>query len=127
MMFLSSDMFDIWHPYWNWECYQLGMWSGETPRKDVVKMSAKLLKDSESLFNFMVRAIDEMPNSAQHNLSKPYLNRAPWLGQSACFLYCGATEEETRLAWCQKLTYEEQVMANNSAKRACDYWERKYA
>lgn len=126
-MYLSSDMFDVWHPYWNWECYKLGMWNGEPPRKEHVKLSAEVLKSSDELLRFMILAIQSMPVSAQHNLSKPYLNRAPWLGQSACFIACGSTEEETRLAWCSKLTFEEQVAANKSAKIAARYWEDNHA
>lgn len=124
-MYLSSDMFDVWHPYWVWECYKLGMWSGEPPRKQFIKMAAEALK-SESLYSNMIKAVDNMPNSAQHNLSKPWLNRAPWLGQAACLVACGATEEETRLAWCQKLTFDQQVTANEQAKKAIKYWEENY-
>ena len=126
-MYLSSDMFDVWLPYWDWECYQCGMWSGEPPRKDTVKKAAEILNSSDQLYTFMIKAIESMPNSAKHNLSKPWLNRAPWLGQSACFIAVGATEEETRLAWCQKMTFEKQVAANNQAKKAMRYWESNYA
>ena len=124
-MRLTDDMFDVWIPYWDWECFNLGMWSGEPPRKEFVKLAANTLK-SDSLLVYMCRAIDEMPNSAMHNMSKPWLNRSPWLGQSACFIAVGATEEETRLAWCQKLSFEQQNKANNQAKKAMKYWESKY-
>ena len=125
-MYSNDDLFDVWHPWWLWECYKLGMWNPEPPRKEIVKLAARVLR-SDELYKFMCDAIDSMPNSAMHHMSKPWLNRAPWLGQSACLVAVGATEEETRLAWCQKLNFDQQVRANEQAKKAIKYWERSYA
>lgn len=117
-----NDMFEVWQPYWMWECYQDGMWKDITPRKDFIKRAKIVLSNSNLCFEAMKGAVINYKNSAMHNLSKYNQNRNPWMGQAACCYLVNATEEETRIAWCQ-LTFEQQKTANEISQKVIKMWE----
>jgi len=93
---------------------------------DIVQRCAKLLSDPIACESAMLQAIEEYPISAKQHLSKS-TGKRPWMGQSACCLALGATEEETRIAWCFHMTPEAQDMANKIADDVIAIWERSNA
>lgn len=80
-------MKEIWHPWWEWECYKAGFFD-ETP-KTVTKERGQLLYreflgDLKRFEKGLKRVLKEWKNSCEQNLTKRG-NRIAWLGQaSAC-------------------------------------------
>jgi hypothetical protein len=83
---------------------------------------AKLLTDAERCHAGMMRAVETYPISAEQHLSKPH-GRRPWMGQAACCVVLGATEEETRIAWNFYMTPAAQASANAIADQVIQQWE----
>lgn len=123
----KTDLFDRWHPYWDWECYQSGMWSDRRRSEIKVLEAAKILSSQEMCRKFMVDAMRNWTKSAEHHLSKRWINKRPWLGWAACCIAIGATEEETREAWNTRMTRESQDAANAAADEVIQMWEINYA
>jgi hypothetical protein len=80
-------MKELWHPWWEWECYKAGFFD-ETPKK-VTKERGQLLYreflgDLKRFEKGLNRVLSEWKNSCEQNLTKRG-NRIAWLGQaSAC-------------------------------------------
>lgn len=69
-----------------------------------------------------MRAVNEYPISARQHLTKS-AGKRPWIGQAACNVELGATEEETRIAWNFYMTQEAQESANRIADTVIAQWE----
>jgi hypothetical protein len=121
-----GDLFEIWHPYWNWECFKNGMWKNRRKEMNRIQQCANLLSSPVECEEAMIRAINEYPISAQQHLSKA-LGKRPWMGQSACCIALGATEEETRIAWNFYMTEKAQNKANKIADEVIAKWEQDNA
>lgn len=91
-----------------------------------VQQAAKLLSTRDECFEAMQRAVSEYPISARQHLTKP-IGKRPWIGQAACSVQVGATEEETRIAWNFYMTKEAQDMANAIADEVIAGWEQDNA
>ena len=117
------DLFEKWHPYWNWECFKSGM--GETRKNDMnkVQQAANVLSDEQKCRQSMIGAVNAYPISAEQHLTKNQGKR-PWIGQAACCFACGATEEETRIAWNFYMTSQAQVSANKIADEVIELWTK---
>jgi len=110
-----------------WECFNNGMWDSRKNEMSKITEAKQTLSNPERCESAMLFAIKEYPISAQQHLSKHWLNRRPWIGQAACCYACGATEEETRIAWNFYMNKEEQDSANAIADRVIAEWEKKNA
>lgn len=124
---MKSDLFEMWHPYWNWECFMNGMWDNRKNDSQRIAAARETLSDAAICRESMKEAIETWPISAQQHLSKAHTNRRPWLGWAACAWRCGATEEETRIAWNFYMTATEQDSANTIADDLIAQWERTNA
>lgn len=87
-----------------------------------IQLCARVLSTPDECRSAMAQAVNAYPISAQQHLSKP-TGRRPWMGQAACCLAVGATEEETRVAWNFYMTAEAQESANNIADQVIAQWE----
>lgn len=126
-MFLKTDLFARWFPYWMWECFINGMWEDRKKQMTKIKEAKDVLSDKGRCETAMRMVINAWPISAQQHLSKHWLNRNPWLGQAACNYAVKATEEETRIAWNFYMSKEEQDSANTIADMIISEWEKEYA
>lgn len=108
-------------PYWDWEDWAGGMYALAFDGQSISR-SRHLLRDDDALRIAMLAVIDEWPKSALHNLSAMNRNRRAWLGQAACALVCGSSDDSTKLAWHQ-LTPCEQDAANSAADDVLTVWE----
>lgn len=120
------DLFEKWHPYWDWECFKNGMWTKRRNDMNKVQKCANTLSDPAICRLAMEGAVNAFPISAEQHLTKSN-GRRPWIGQAACCFYAGATEEETRIAWNFYMTPEQQKSANDIADEVIDKWERANA
>lgn len=122
----KSDLFSVWLPYTDWECWKHGMWANRRPKKVNITSAALVLSAPDRCEDAMRSALQRFKRSALHHLTK-FGNRRPWVGQAACLDACGATEEETRLAWCVVLTEAQREVANAKADLVIAEWERHHA
>jgi hypothetical protein len=117
------DLFEKWHPYWNWECFKNGMWEKRKNDMNKIQMCAQVLSNEGQCKLAMIGAVNKFPISAEQHLTKP-MGKRPWIGQAACCYQVGATEEETRIAWNFYMTPESQAMANRVADEVIEMWEK---
>lgn len=120
------DLFERWHPYWDWECFKDGMWKQRRKDMNKIQACAKLLSSPDDCRQAMQSAVNSYPISAQQHLTKS-MGRRPWLGQAACCVDIGATEEETRVAWNFYMSASQQDMANRIADEVIEAWEQSNA
>ena len=112
----------IWHHYQVWECFQNGLYgSGSDEYKAL--MASYVLGQEIDCRASMQAVIDEWEKTSEHHLSKKHTNRRAWLGQAACCYASGANEEETRAAWCDLMTPEQRIMANQIADEVIQIWD----
>lgn len=123
----------IFHPYWLWEDYQHGMYeqpsrvridTGDSEEERLEKV-IECLGNETICETYMRRVINEWKYACENHLTNPALNKIAWLGQSACCLYAGITEAETRKGWAL-LTDEQREKANNIAEQVYYDWRYEY-
>jgi hypothetical protein len=117
------DLFEKWHPYWDWECFKYGMWESRKKDMNKIQQASSILSDEVKCRQAMIGAVNAYPISAEQHLSK-HQGKRPWIGQAACCFACGATEEETRIAWNFYMTSKSQEMANRVADEVIDLWTK---
>lgn len=114
------------HPYYEWEDYQSGMYDElKDGREHRVKLAVKLLSHPLICYQFMKEVTVRWKVATEHVFTNITCNRKSWLGQSACHLFAGVKEDETREAW-KYLTIEQRKKANDIAKEVIKEWERRY-
>lgn len=99
------------------------MWKQRRKEMNKIQACATLLSTPDKCKQAMINAVNNYPISAEQHLTKSG-GRRPWMGQSACCIEIGATEEETRIAWNFYMTQQQQDMANQIADEVIDMWER---
>ena len=117
----------VYHPYWNWEEYEAGMWrhTSGSERAELVEKAFQFTGDALAYGDAMMRVIEQWPISCEHNLTDRSMNRLAWVGHAACCLMTGAPEDVTRKAW-GMLTDQQRIDADKRAQEAVDEWERQY-
>jgi hypothetical protein len=115
------------HPFTDLEEHAHGMWRNVTgvEREHLVTQAIGFTGDADLYGEYMRRVTTEWPNSCEHNLTCPGLNRQAWIGHAACCLATTSPEDVTREAW-GHLGQEQQDAANRQADEAIAEWERMY-
>jgi hypothetical protein len=114
----------VYHHYNKLEEYHQGMWRithGEE-RKLFIKAAADLMKNAALFKICMARALEEWPNSCEHNLTAENNNRIAWLGHAGCCIGANSPEEATRAGW-HTLNQAEQDEANRVAAEVLATWD----
>ncbi len=101
------------------------MYQSSTDLTHDIACAARVLRNLQTLKIFMLSVIVSWPVATQHNLSNKSMNRQAWLGQAACCLAEGITEDATRFAW-RTLTEQEQNAANDIADYVINKWEQEF-
>lgn len=117
----------IYHPYFNWEDFEFGMYE-KTCYMDETQLMwecALLLKCPEWLWESMQYVSHNWVISSEHHLTNTQRNRQAWLGQAACCFVHGAPEYVTKLGW-HKLIEKEKRLANDVADAVISEWEEKH-
>ena len=109
--------------YQDLEEFRDGMWKivGGLKKAKNALAAAELMRNAKDFEAAMMRALEEWPNSCQHNLSAEDTNRLAWLGHAGCLLAAGSPEENTRCGW-HLLKTKEQDIANSVAQKVLDLW-----
>lgn len=114
----------LYRPWDQWECYKAGFY--ETPaltgdKADEARLQySEFLKDAHAFNNAISRVMTEWPNSCDHFLTNPSINRVAWLGQASMCITHGLPS--VFKGGFRLLTQDEQDIANSVAKRRLDQW-----
>lgn len=112
--------------YTLWEDFQNGMYDEiKDGRQERVKQAAMLLSDTDLLYEQMTRVTHEWKYATEQNMTNASINHQAFLGQTACNIYQGIKEDETREAW-GILTCEQRYKANKVADRVYKEWRERY-
>lgn len=121
----QSDLFEQWLPYWEWDELKYNMWGDVPNRKEWLDKAIEFTGNHELYGSWMLKVVDQMPNSCRHNLSQRGDKRS-WIGHAAVALALQCPEYIVREAW-GRLTDEQQSKANDKATEAIKYWMSKNA
>lgn len=112
--------------YTMWEDFQHGMYDEvKEGRPARVKKAVWLLSNPDLLFQYMTRVAKEWKCATEQTFTNPNINHQAFLGQTACNLYDGIKEDETREAW-GLLTNSQRYRANKVADEVYDNWVADY-
>ena len=93
-------MKQLFYHYTMWEDYKNGMYNeSKEGRKDRVNKAIYLLSNTELLYKYMKKVTTEWKYATEQNLTNNSINHQAFLGQTACNIYAGIKEDETREAW----------------------------
>lgn len=112
----------IWHPYWNWECFHAGMYSNSSSiDMDAGReMYRQFLADIERFTLAMYRVILLWPISCEQFLTNPTMNRIAWLGQSSMCIETGVPRKFK--SGFMLLAPQQQNAANAAAEKVLIEW-----
>lgn len=112
--------------YTMWEDYQNGMYDEvKEGRAERIKQAIILLSNTELLYEQMSRVVNEWKYATEQNFTNSSINHQAFLGQTACNIYAGIKEDETREAW-GHLTNDQRYKANKVADMVYSEWLQKY-
>ena len=94
-------------------------------RQDRVQKAVEILTNLELLYEQMTRVTNEWIYCTEQNFTNASINHQAFLGQTACNIYAGIKEDETREAW-GYLTNEQRYAANKVADRVYSEWFSRY-
>lgn len=115
----------IYHNYETWEDYQNGMYDeSKDGRAERVEKARAILSDPGLLYECMKRVTSEWTHATEQNLSNDMYGHRSFLGQSACNIYAGVKEDETREAW-GLLTETQRIRANRVADKVIEEWKKE--
>lgn len=116
----------IYRPVNEWEEVRFNMWGAVEDRAKAIQTAIEFTGNDRLYGSYMQRVIREWPVSCENALTDYFLNRRAWLGHAAVALALQLPEDITRAAWAH-LTNEQQLLANEEAKRAISCWETAHA
>ncbi len=116
----------IYHTYDKWECYPAGFYEDKSSKhpamtKDQLeKEYGRFLSNDEEFSAALQRVMKDWPNSCEHYLSNPNMNRLAWLGQASACVALGIPSAYR--SGFSKLPKEKQDRANKVALVALNQW-----
>ena len=91
----------IYHPYWNWECYKNGMWDKRPKEYEEIELP-KIIEFTGDHIKYgcaMMEAVKKWPVSCENFLSNASMNRRAYIGYAGCCVLNGWPEYLVRQAW----------------------------
>lgn len=120
-------MKQVFYPYTMWEDFKNGMYDEvKEGRSERIQFAIECLSNPAICYEQMKRVTSEWKIATEQNLTNPTTNHQAWLGQSACNIYKGVKEDETREAW-GMLTREQRIEANKIADKVDREWVEEYS
>ena len=119
-------MKQVYYHYTVWEDFKNGMYDEiKDGRKERVQKAVEILTNLDLLYEQMSRVTKEWKYCTEQNFTNASINHQAFLGQTACNIYAGIKEDETREAW-GYLTNEQRYEANKVADRVYAEWFDRY-
>jgi hypothetical protein len=120
-------MKQIYHNYNLWEDYQNGMWKkvSKEEEDDILPIAIEFMSNHIKFGEAMMNVINNWVYTCEQNLTDASIYHKPFIGQCAVCYELGIPEYITRLAW-NKLTDEQQLLANKQAGIAIRTWKKKH-
>lgn len=120
-------MKQVFYHYTLWEDYQNKMYDEvKEGRKERIQQAIYLLSNTELLYKYMKKVTTEWKYCVEQNLTNMSSNHQAFLGQTACNMYAGIKEDETREAW-GYLSNKQRYEANKIADIVDEEWVREYS
>lgn len=117
----------IFHPYNKWEDFPAGFYDGAGKNKpEVINKVVELFCSPKLTEHYMRLVTATWPNSCEHNLTNPAMNRIAYIGQGACCIYAGVSSTITMEAW-SSVPKEFRDQADKIAAIVLKEWEELYA
>jgi hypothetical protein len=114
----------IYHRWEKWEDYPAGFFNEQPPKglthEDCQTKYAEFLRDLKLFRLSAHRVISEWPNSTEHNLTNPNMNRIAWIGQSSICIHSGIPAKYR--GGYHLLTKQQQLNADLVALEVINYW-----
>ena len=114
----------VYHRWEKWECYPAGFFNEHPPKgmttDDCQAKYAEFLKDLKLFKSSAQRVISEWPNSTEHNLTNPNMNRIAWIGQSSVCIHYGIPAKYR--GGYHLLSKQDQLNADLIALEVINYW-----
>lgn len=101
------------------------MWGRVKDRQLYLNKAIEFTGDHVLYGSWMMRVIEEWPNTCEHNLTNKTINRKAWIGHAAVAMAIQCPEDIVRQAW-GYLTQEQRDLANNQADAAIRKWELQH-
>ena len=118
-------MNQVFTPYWDWECFNNGMWSKEGVNdKEKLNQAIEFTSDHLKYGRAMKEVVLEWENSMINHLTNPSINKKAFIGHCACSYREGLNESIVRKAW-KFLTEEQKYLANKEAEKAYLLWKEE--
>lgn len=112
--------------YTMWEDFQNRMYDEiKEGREERVQLACKLLSNETLLYEQMTRVTKEWKYATEQNMTNNSINHQAFLGQTACSIWKGIKEDETREAW-GRITSIQRYKANKVADRVYKEWKHRY-
>lgn len=116
----------VFYHYTLWEDFKNGMYDEvKEGRNTRVQKAVYLLSNTNLLYTYMKKVTTEWKYCVEQTLTNNSINHQAFLGQTACNMYAGIKEDETREAW-GYLTNQQRYAANKVADRVDEEWLREY-
>lgn len=114
----------IYHPYYDWECFQAGMYSDSDSDFELVSEANEILSNPVLFEELGRKMIKTWIKSAEHNLTDCSTNRKSWVGHAACMFSRGIPYRTTVKAW-GELTGLQKLEANKVADKLIKEYEEQ--
>lgn len=115
----------VWVPIDRWEELSFNMWGDVKDRRRHLERAVIFTGNHRLYGRYMMRVVEEWPNSCLNAMTDGNLNRKAWVGHAACALALRCPEDITRQAW-GLLTDGQRILANRQAGRAIQAWEVRH-
>lgn len=117
----------IYHPYWEWEDYQHGMFNNggeytEAEEEQLAHTAKELLSNQQEFYESALRMVTQWKKAAEQNLTNQNRNRQAWIGQATCCFKINIPERITKYGW-RLMSPEQQNEANATADKIIKIWE----
>lgn len=101
------------------------MWGRVKDRQSYLNRAIEFTGNHVLYGQWMMRVIEEWPNTCEHNLTNKTINRKAWIGHAAVAMAIQCPEDIVRAAW-GFLSQEQRELANEQARLAIEEWERRH-
>lgn len=113
-------------PYWDWECFNNGMWENSSADKTILLNTAIDFTSNDDLYgHYMDIVVFQWRNTMIHHLTNPSINKKAFIGHCACSYARNLPESIVRKAW-KYLSNNQQDKANDRANKAYLKWLSNY-